>query len=58
MKNSIQYKKASESNKRMFYRLLNHLQQKRSVSELDIPIEYLEIIKRYEQKKSPFQGIY
>lgn len=58
MKNSIQYKKASESNKRMFYRLLNHLQQKRSVSELDIPIEYLEIIKRYEQKKSPLQGIY
>jgi len=45
------------SDKRMFYRLLNHLIQKQKNNSSEIPAECISIINRY-QKKSPIKGIY
>ena len=51
-----QNSKVSESKKRMFYRLLNHLKHKSSLSDSTIPIEYLTIISKFEAKKIPCKG--
>lgn len=42
--------KVIESNKRMFYRLMNHLIEKNKKDSSEIPLEYIVIIKKYQKK--------
>jgi hypothetical protein len=44
--------KINQSKKRMFYRLLNHLQNRIKLQK-EVPAEYIAIISKIESKKNP-----